>query len=131
MNSTLDPLRGPSSALYGGGAAGGVISVTTADGGANPIAGTGDVSIGSFGFWKGFAEGGGAHNALNYRMSLSHTAGDGYRVHSAFEATNFYSKLRFTPSDARVADQHIGQSGIGVYALDRLAGAGSTACRTI
>jgi iron complex outermembrane receptor protein len=96
----IEVLRGPSSAFYGGGAAGGVINVTTRDGSDDyHLNGDGELTIGSFGFWKGLAEAGGSTDTLNYRMSLSRTAGDGYRVHTAFDATNFYSKLRYKPSD--------------------------------
>jgi iron complex outermembrane receptor protein len=96
----VEVLRGPSSALYGGGAAGGIIDVTTRDGSNDyRINGDGELTLGSFGFWKGLAEAGGSSDTLNYRMSLSHTAGDGYRVHTAFEATNFYSKLHYKPSE--------------------------------
>jgi iron complex outermembrane receptor protein len=94
----VEVLRGPSSALYGGGAAGGVINVTTTSGSPGVAGGDGDVNVGSFGFYKALAEAGGTEGSLNYRASLSHTAGDGYRVHSAYDATNFYSKLGYTPN---------------------------------
>lgn len=86
-------VRGPASALYGGGAAGGVISLETKDGGSDPIAGNGTVTYGSHNFYKIFSEVGGTANGMNYRISASNTAGDGYRVHTAFRALNLYSKF--------------------------------------
>ncbi|MBE3073206.1 MAG: TonB-dependent receptor plug domain-containing protein, partial [Acidobacteria bacterium] len=91
----VEVFRGPSSALFGGGAAGGVINITTRDGGSDQAAGMGTLSLGSNGFWKGMAEFGGTSNRLNYRVSLSRNAGDGYRVHTAFDAANLYGKLHF------------------------------------
>ena len=97
--SHLEVFRGPSSAIYGGGAAGGVINITTADGAADrAAAGTAIVNLGSYGFWKALAEAGGTAGDVNYRVSVSTNAGDGYRVHTAFDATNVYGKLRWAPS---------------------------------
>ncbi len=96
----VEVFRGPSSALYGGGAAGGVINITTRDGGSDKAEGLGSLTGGSYGFWKGLGEVGGTSGSLNYRVSLSHNAGDGYRVHTAFDATNVYGKFRWDASPA-------------------------------
>ncbi|HVN30585.1 MAG TPA: TonB-dependent receptor [Thermoanaerobaculaceae bacterium] len=93
----VEVFRGPASSLYGGGGSGGIINITTRDGGPSHAAGDLFASGGSFGFLKGLAESGGA-GSLNYRVSASYTQGDGYRVHSAFDATNLYFKFRFDPA---------------------------------
>ncbi len=85
--------RGPASALYGGGAAGGVIDIKTRDGGTKPFAGDGSFTYGTYNFYKMFSEIGGTSKDMNYRISASNTAGDGYRVHTAFRALNLYSKF--------------------------------------
>ena len=85
--------RGPASALYGGGAAGGVIDIATRDGGTKPVSGDGSFTYGTYDFYKVFSEVGGTKGDMNYRISASNTAGDGYRVHTAFRALNLYSKF--------------------------------------
>ena len=90
----IEVFRGPASALYGGGSAGGVINITTEDGGSKPISAVGEASTGSYGFWKLFSNVGGTlHNGVNYRVSASRNFGWGYRDHTAFHATNVYGKL--------------------------------------
>lgn len=86
-------VRGPASALYGGGAAGGVIDIHTRDGGAKPISGDASFSFGTYSFYKVFSEFGGTSKNMNYRVSASNMAGDGYRVHTAYRALNLYSKF--------------------------------------
>jgi outer membrane receptor protein involved in Fe transport len=51
--------RGPASALYGGGAAGGVIDIKTAAGGSKPITADGSFTYGSNNFYKAYAQIGG------------------------------------------------------------------------
>jgi iron complex outermembrane receptor protein len=94
----VEVFRGPASSLYGGGASGGIINITTDDGGAKPISGDASATAGSYGFWKGLTEAGGTTGTLNYRVSASHNEGDGYRVHTAFRATNLYGKFRLDPT---------------------------------
>ena len=90
----IEVLRGPGSALYGGGASGGILNITTRNGVDEPVGGEGRVDFGSNGFWKALGEvGGTTHGGLNYRVSASREEGDGYRVHSAFNSTKLYSKL--------------------------------------
>lgn len=91
--------RGPASALYGGGAAGGVIDIATRDGGTKPISGDGSFTYGSYDFYKVFSEMGGTKGDMNYRISASNTAGDGYRDHTAFRALNLYSKFTWKLGD--------------------------------
>ena len=90
----VEVLRGPVSSLYGGGASGGILSIETRDGGGNPLGGEVRLTGGSNGFWKVLTEAGGTtETGLDYRVSASRTWGDGYRDHSAFDATNLYSKV--------------------------------------
>ncbi|MGA2262102.1 MAG: TonB-dependent receptor [Acidobacteriota bacterium] len=91
--------RGPASALYGGGAAGGVIDIATRDGGTKPISVDGSFTYGSYDFYKIFSELSGTQGDTNYRISASNTAGDGYRDHTAFRALNLYSKFTWKLGD--------------------------------
>jgi hypothetical protein len=77
-----------------------VITITTRDGAATPAAGSGSVNVGSYGFWKAFAEAGGSSGSANYRVSVSHNSGDGYRDHTAFHSTNLYGKVHWDVSPA-------------------------------
>ncbi len=95
----IEVLRGPAAALYGGGASGGIVNITTKNGGTNGLNGTAYSSFGSNGFWKGYVNGGGGNEDFNYQLSLSRLGGDGYRIHSAYHGTNLYSKLNYTGSD--------------------------------
>ena len=94
----VEVFRGPASALYGGGAAGGVLNIMTKDGGTAPVSGDTAFLTGSYGFYKLFSEAGGTEGKWNYRVSASHTAADGYRVHTAYDANNFYGKFTWTPN---------------------------------
>ncbi len=89
----IEVIRGPASALYGGAAAGGVLNIVTRDGGAKPVGGDVSGTAGSYGFWKALGEVGGTVKDWNYRVSASGSAGDGYREHTAFDATNVYGKF--------------------------------------
>jgi len=107
----IEVLRGPSSALYGGGASGGVVNITTRDGGGSPAGGEVSATGGTYDFWKGLAEVGGSSGAVNYRVSFSGNYGDGYRVHTQFDAANLYAKVRWEASPdfkltAIAADTH-------------------------
>jgi iron complex outermembrane receptor protein len=89
----LEVFRGVASALYGGGSAGGVINIETRDGGPEPASGDAFTTAGKYNFYKTFAEIGGTGGSMNYHISASDTAGDGYRVHTAYRALNLYSKF--------------------------------------
>jgi len=91
----IEVFRGPASALYGGGASGGILNIETRDGGPGAAAGEASVSGGSNGFWKALTEVGGTDGSMNYRVSASRMELDGYRVHTAADATNAYGKLTF------------------------------------
>ncbi len=94
----VEVVKGLAASMYGGSANGGVINITTNDGGVKPIKGTLYTSIGSYGFWKSLAQLDGTKDNVNYRVSYSHTQGDGYRIHQAFLGDNFSEKLNWTPS---------------------------------
>ncbi len=95
----VEVFRGPASALYGGGASGGILNIETRDGGPGPVAGVVSASAGSNGFWKTLAEVGGTDGSLNYRVSGSRMMLDGYRVHTAAAATNLYGKFNYNFKD--------------------------------
>ena len=91
----VEVLRGPASALYGGGGSGGIVNIETRDGGPGPVGGEVSASAGSNGFWKTLAEVGGTDGNMNYHVSGSRMELDGYRVHTAADATNIYGKFNF------------------------------------
>jgi len=95
----IEVLRGPASSLHGGGGSGGIISITTEDGGPDPLEGRVRLDVGSHGFVKGLAQAGGSEGGLHYRFSASRNQGDGYRDHTAFAATNLSGKIRFRDTD--------------------------------
>ncbi len=97
--SNVEVLRGPSAALYGGGASGGIINITTLCGGIKPFNAEAFSSFGTNGFWKAFVQTNGSSDNINYRVSYSRIMGDGYRIHSAFQGQNFSSKINFNLSD--------------------------------
>ena len=95
----VEVLRGSASALYGGGSSGGVINITTRDGGAAPLTGQASLEAGEYSFFKPYAEVGGTSGDVNYHFTASSTNGDGYRVHTKFDAYNLYGKAKYTASD--------------------------------
>ena len=95
----IEVFRGPASALWGGGASGGIVNIETRDGSPGPVAGEVSASAGSNGFWKALAEAGGTEGSLNYRVSASRMMLDGYRVHTAADATNLYGKFAYDLKD--------------------------------
>lgn len=104
----VEVLRGPAGALYGGGGSGGVINILTREGAARPASSSVSFTGGSYGFYKTLAEVGGTAEQMNYRVSLSHAAGDGYRDHNAFWSDNIYGKFRWTPSPRVEIQQVLG-----------------------
>jgi iron complex outermembrane receptor protein len=87
----IEVLRGPGASLYGGGSTAGVINIATTPGGSSSPSVV-SVRGGSYGFWKATGQGSGSIGDLGFRLSASRTMGDGYRVHTAFAATNLYGK---------------------------------------
>ena len=96
----IEVVRGPASALYGSGSAGGVINITTKDGGRGLVSGEGFATTGSHNFYKEQAAAGGTNGTWNYQASASRTYGDGYRVHTHFDALNLYGKVQWNPLPA-------------------------------
>jgi iron complex outermembrane receptor protein len=95
----IEVFRGVASALYGGASAGGIVNIATRDGGGGKAAVDASLTGGSYSFWKGAASVGGSSGNLNYRVSASANRGDGYRLHTVFDAVNVYGKFRWTPSE--------------------------------
>jgi iron complex outermembrane receptor protein len=103
----IEVLRGPAAGLYGGGGAAGVINITTNNGGPKPIGGDLSQTFGSNGFMKTFVQLDGMKSDLDYRISYSRTAGDGYRDHQAFWGNKLYQKVNFNPTKKLVVTQII------------------------
>ncbi len=88
----IEVFRGVASALYGGASAGGIVNIATRDGGGGKAAVDASLTGGSYNFWKGAVSVGGSSGNVNYRVSASANRGDGYRLHTAFDAANFYGE---------------------------------------
>jgi iron complex outermembrane recepter protein len=95
----VEVLKGLAASIYGGSATGGVINIITKDGGDKPVNASILMSGGSYGFMKTLAQIDGNQGKVNYRISYSHTQGNGYRIHQAFRGDNFSEKLSWTPSN--------------------------------
>ncbi|MCX7953765.1 MAG: TonB-dependent receptor [Bacteroidales bacterium] len=95
----IEVLRGPAVGLYGAGSSGGVINIFTNDGGNKPFGGEVCQHYGSNGFYKSFLQLNGKQNIVDYRISFSRSAGDGYREHQAFWTNKLYEKINFYPTD--------------------------------
>ncbi len=98
----VEILRGPASALYGN-AAGGVISISSEQGNAEPYA-EARVALGDYGYRKYQVKTAGAAGRLDYLVSLSDLRIDGYRGHSEAENRQLNSRFLFRLS----ADTEIG-----------------------
>ncbi len=94
----VEVVKGLTTSMYGGSATGGVVNITTKDGGAKPLTETFFATGGSYGFWKAMDQIDGTSGNINYRVSYSHSQGNGYREHQAFMGDNFSEKLNWTPS---------------------------------
>jgi iron complex outermembrane recepter protein len=94
---SIEVLRGPFSSIYGN-ASGGVINVTTQEGGPDTVATTS--------FSTGFADTNrvaqkvsGATSAFNYVVDASHFTTDGWREHSKAKKDNLNARLGFKPNE--------------------------------
>ena len=91
--SQIEVIRGPSSSLYGN-ASGGVISLSSEGGRAEPYAQV-RVAAGRYGFEKTQFKTGGETERLNYLVSLSDQKLDGYRAQSAYENKQLTGRFDF------------------------------------
>jgi len=96
---SIEVVKGLSASMYGGSANGGIVNINTFGGGQKPVNVTLFGSGGSYGFMKTLAQVDGTKDNVNYRISYSHTQGNGYRFHQAFMGDNFSEKLKWTPSN--------------------------------
>jgi len=94
----VEVVRGLAASLYGANATGGVVNITTDNGGDKPVNATLMGSAGSYGFWKILGQVDGTQDKINYRVSYSHMQGHGYRDHQAFMGDNFSEKINWKPS---------------------------------
>ena len=81
---SIEVVKGLSASMYGGSANGGIVNINTFGGGQKPVNVTLFGSGGSYGFMKTLAQVDGTKDNVNYRISYSHTQGNGYRFHQAF-----------------------------------------------
>ena len=95
----IEVIRGPAAVQYGN-AAGGVISVTTADGRDDPGSSV-RLGVGSDGYRKLSAQNGGVDGPWSHHVSFSALDIEGYRDHSAAEKYLFNAKLRRELGDDR------------------------------
>ena len=94
----VEVVKGLAASMYGASATGGIINITTKDGGDKPVNSSLYTSAGSNGFWKILGQVDGTSKNINYRVSYSHMQGHGYRQHQAYMGDNFCEKLTWTPS---------------------------------
>ncbi len=93
--SRIEVLKGPAAALYGGGAAGGVINIITREPGQESFGDGGELELGSYLFRRGEAYASGTSGNFGYAVTGQRMTGDGYRDHTAFRASNIYSKFHW------------------------------------
>ena len=93
----IEVLRGPASSLYGN-ASGGVISVVSELGGAEPYIEV-KLAAGELGFRKYQIKAAGGVNSVDYLFNASHQDFEGYREHSSSSSNLVNSKLRWNISD--------------------------------
>ncbi|MEI8005464.1 MAG: TonB-dependent receptor [Bacteroidota bacterium] len=95
----VEVVRGLAASLYGANATGGIVNITTDNGGNKPVNSTLMGSAGSYGFWKILGQVDGTQDKINYRVSYSHMQGHGYRDHQSYMGDNFSEKINWTPSE--------------------------------
>lgn len=89
----IEVLRGPFSSIYGN-SSGGVINVTTQEGGPGTVS-TSSLSGGSFGSYRLGQKISGETGAFNYLLDASRYSTDGWRDHSAAQKDNINARLGF------------------------------------
>ena len=94
----VEVVKGLSASLYGASATGGIINITTKDGGSKPVNSSLYASAGSNGFWKILGQVDGTQGNVNYRISYSHVQSHGYREHQSYLGDNLSEKMTWTPS---------------------------------
>ncbi len=94
----VEVVKGLAASMYGASATGGIINITTKDGGDKPVNSSLYASGGSNGFWKILGQVDGTNKDVNYRISYSHMQGHGYRLHQSYMGDNFSEKLTWTPT---------------------------------
>ena len=94
----IEVLRGSVSGLYGGGGSAGLLNIVTTDGGQEPAAGEASQAFGSNGFSKTRVQLSGERDIVSYRISYSHSGGNGYRDHQAFRSNKLSEKITLRPS---------------------------------
>ena len=96
--NNVEVVKGLAASMYGGSGIGGVVNITTNNGGKKPFNDLFYASAGSHGFLKSLVQVDGTQGNVNYRLSYSHSQGNGYRAHQAFMGDNFSEKINWTPS---------------------------------
>jgi iron complex outermembrane recepter protein len=96
---SVEVVKGLAASTYGTSSTGGIVNILTMDGGKKPVNSLFYASAGSYGFWKLLGQVDGTQGNVNYRVSYSHTQGNGYREHQAFMGDVFNEKLNWTPSN--------------------------------
>ena len=94
----VEVVKGLAASMYGAGSTGGIVNINTMDGGKKPVNGLFSATVGSNGFWKLLGQVDGTEGNINYRVSYSHTQGNGYRLHQAFMGDIFNEKINWTPT---------------------------------
>ena len=97
----IEVLRGPFSSIYGN-SSGGVINVTTQEGGPDTVATT-SLSGGSASSYRLAQKISGATGAFNYVLDVSRFQTDGWRDHSAAQKDNLNARIGFKLGDATQA----------------------------
>jgi iron complex outermembrane recepter protein len=93
----IEVLRGPFSSIYGN-SSGGVINVTTQEGGPDTVATT-SLSGGASNSYRLAQKISGATSAFNYVLDVSRFATDGWRQQSAAQKDNLNARIGFKPSE--------------------------------
>ena len=132
----IEVLRGPAAGLYGGGGAAGVLNISTLDGYSKPFGGQLSQTLGSNGFRRSSIQIGGSKEIMDYRISYSRSAGDGYRDHQAFWGNKLNEKINFHPNQKLSITQIISHTdyfqqnpeGLNLQQFDNLLQANPDAC---